>query len=93
MINSILLTFIFYLFFITVRDFFIQKFSNLSQSVAHFGFSLFLLSILFNNILSTEVITNLKVGETFQSEKYKIYFEDLNQKKEKNFVSLLVKNL
>ena len=91
LINSILLTFIFYLFFITVRDFFIQKFSNLSQSVAHFGFSLFLLSILFNNILSTEVITNLKVGETFQSEKYKIYFEDLNQKKEKNFVSLVGK--
>ncbi len=91
LINSILLTFIFYLFFITVRDFFIQKFSNLSQSVAHFGFSLFLLSILFNNILSTEVITNLKVGETFQSEKYKIYFEDLSQKKEKNFVSLVGK--
>ena len=91
LINSILLTFIFYLFFITVRDFFIQKFSNLSQSVAHFGFSLFLLSILFNNILSTEVITNLKVGDTFQSEKYKIYFEDLNQKKEKNFVSLVGK--
>ena len=91
LINSILLTFIFYLFFITVRDFFIQKFSNLSQSVAHFGFSLFLLSILFNNILSTEVITNLKVGDTFQSEKYKIYFEDLNQKNEKNFVSLVGK--
>ncbi len=91
MINSLLLTFIFYLFLITLRDFFTQKFSNLSQNIAHFGFSLFLLSIIFNNIFSSEVITNLKVGDTFQSEKFKIYFEDLSQKKEKNFESLIGK--
>ena len=87
--NTILLSFTFYLFFVTVRDFFIGRLKNLSQSIAHFGFSLFLLSIIFNNMLSTEVITNLKVGDTFQSEKFKIYFENLDQKKEKNFNSLI----
>ena len=55
----------------------------------YFGFSLFLLSIIFNNMLSTEVITNLKVGDTFQSEKFKIYFENLDQKKEKNYESII----
>ena len=74
LLNTILITFAFYLFFITLRDFFIKKNKNLSQNIAHFGFSLFILSILFNNIFSTEVITNLKVGENFKSEKFKNKF-------------------
>ena len=35
--------------------------------------------------------TNLKVGDTFQSEKFKIHFENLEQKKEKNFESFIGK--
>ncbi len=31
-----------------------KKFNNLSQNIAHFGFSLLILSILFNNIFSSE---------------------------------------
>ena len=89
LINSILISFVFYLFFITLRDFFNKKYNNLSQNIAHFGFSLFLLSIIFNNILSSEVITNLKVGDTFKSEKLKIYFENITQKNEKNFESFV----
>ena len=89
LINSILISFVFYLFFITLRDFFNKKYNNLSQNIAHFGFSLFLLSIIFNNILSSEVITNLKVGDTFKSEKLKIYFENITQKNEKNFESFI----
>ena len=91
LINSVLISFVFYLFFITLRDFFIKKSSSFSQNITHFGFSLFLLSIIFNNLFTSEVITNLKVGDTFKSEKFKIYFENLDQKKEKNFQSIVGK--
>ena len=91
LINTILITSAFYLFFITLRDFLIKKFENLSQNLAHFGFSLLILSILFNNIFSTEVITNLKIGETFENEKFRINFENIEQKKEKNFKSIVGK--
>ena len=91
LINSVLISVVFYLFFITLRDFFIKKSSSFSQNITHFGFSLFLLSIIFNNLFTSEVITNLKVGDTFKSEKFKIYFENLDQKKEKNFQSIVGK--
>ncbi len=91
LINSILVTSAFYLFFISTRDFFKDKINNFSQNLAHFGFSLLILSILFNNIFSMEVITNLKIGETFQSEKIKINFESINQKNEKNFKAIIGK--
>ncbi len=91
LLNTILVSSTFYLFFITLKDLLKKRFINISQNIAHLGFSLFLLSIIFNNILSSEVVTNLKVGETFQSEKFKIYFENINQKKEKNFDSFVGK--
>ncbi len=91
LLNTILITPAFYLFFITMRDFFLKKFKNLSQNLAHFGFSLLILSILFNNLLSTEVITNLKVGETFQAKDYKINFESIDQKEKQNFKSFVGK--
>ena len=91
LLNTILVTSAFYLFFISLRDFFITKFKNLSQIIAHFGFSLFILSILFNNIFTTEIITNLKVGETFRSENFNIKFENLSKKQKKNFKSIIGK--
>ncbi len=91
LINSILLTSAFYLFFVTLRDFFIKKIKNLAQNIAHFGFSLLILSILFNNILSTEIITNLKVGETFETEEFKINFENIEQKDKQNFKAIIGK--
>ncbi len=91
LINTILITSAFYLFFVTLREFFTNKFRNLSQNIAHFGFSLLVLSILFNNIFSTEIITNLKVGETFENEKFKINFENIEQKQEKNFKAIIGK--
>ena len=69
LINTILISSALYLFFVTIRDFFIRKFENISQNIAHFGFSLLILSILFNNLFSSEIITNLKVGETFDNSK------------------------
>jgi cytochrome c-type biogenesis protein CcmF len=91
LINTILISSAFYLFFITLRDFFNKGFKNLAQNTAHFGFSLLILSILFNNLLSTETITNLKVGETFENKKTKIIFENINQKEEKNYKSIIAK--
>ena len=89
LVNTILVTSAFYLFFITLRDFFTKQFKNLSQTIAHFGFSLLILSILFNNILSTEIITNLRIGETFQNDKFKITFENVEQIDEKNFRAII----
>ena len=89
LINTILISSATYLFFITFRDFFIKKFSNISQNIAHFGFSLLILSILFNSLFSSEIITNLKVGETFDDSKTKIFFKSIKQKEEKNFKSII----
>ena len=89
LINSILISSALYLFFMNLRDFFIHKSKNISQNISHFGFSLLILSILFNNLFSTEIITNLKVGETFENSKTKIVFENINQKVENNYKSIV----
>ena len=89
LVNTILISGALYLFLTTFRDFFNKKYNNVSQNVAHFGFSLLILSILFNNIFSTEIITNLKVGETYESPETKIVFESINQKQEKNYKSVI----
>ena len=88
LINTVLVSSAFYLFFISLRDFFVKN-RNISQNVAHFGFSLLILSILFNNLFSSETITNLKVGETFENSDTKIVFESVNQKQEKNYKSII----
>ncbi len=91
LINTILVTSAFFLFFSTSREFFLKRFRNLSQNIAHFGFSLLILSILFNNIFSNEVITNLKIGETFKTEKFTINFENIEQEDKKNFKAIIGK--
>ena len=89
LINSILISSALYLFFMNLRDFFIHKSKNISQNISHFGFSLLILSILFNNLFSTEIITNLKVGETFESSKTKIVFENVSKREGKNYESIV----
>ena len=91
LINTILVTSALYLFLNTLRDFQIKKLQNLSQNVSHFGFSLLILSILFNNIFSTEIITNLKIGDIFENKKIKIKFENIEQKNETNFKAIVGK--
>ena len=91
LVNTILITSAFYLFFITLRDFFTNKFENLSQNLSHFGFSLLILSILLNNIFSTEIITNLKIGETFETKNFKINFEKIEKKDKENFRAIIGK--
>ena len=89
LVNTILIASAFYLFFNTLRDFFIKKYKNLAQNITHFGFSLLILSILFNNLLSTEIITNLKVGETYDDSKTKIVFESIDQENQKNYKAII----
>ena len=91
LINTILVTSAFYLFLITLKDFFSKKFKNLSQNLAHFSFSLLILSILFNNFLSTEIITNLKINETYENDTLKINFEGIEQRDEQNFKAIIGK--
>tara|TARA_B100000795_G_scaffold253961_1_gene224487 strand:- start:285 stop:1088 length:804 start_codon:yes stop_codon:yes gene_type:complete len=89
LLYTILISAAFFLFFTTLKELFIQKFNNISQKVAHFGFSIFILSVLFNNVLSTEIITNIKVGEKYNHNKSEILFEKIEEKKESNFNSII----
>jgi len=79
----------FFLFFITSKELFFQKSNNTSQTVAHFGFSLLILSILFNGFLSSEITTNIKVGERYDYEKIEIFFEKIEEEKKSNFISII----
>jgi cytochrome c-type biogenesis protein CcmF len=89
LINTILIGSSFYLFFLTLSDLFRNKLINISQNISHFGFSLLILSILFNNIFSSEIITNMKIGEVYKKDKIEINFQKIEQKKEKNFNSII----
>ena len=77
----------FFLFFLTIRDFF-SKESTLSQKIAHFGFSLFILSILFNGVLAKEYSSNMKVGDERKFMNKIIKFENLKITQELNYQSL-----
>ena len=86
---TVLVSVAFFLFFTTLKELLIKKFNNISQTVAHFGFSLLILSILFNNILSSEIITNIKIGEKYIHSKGEIFFKKIEEKKESNFKSII----
>mgnify|MGYP005640800297 FL=1 len=70
-------------------NFFIKKFNNFSQTTAHFSFSILILSILFNSILSSEIIANIKVGEKFQFNKGNILFEKIVKNESSNYQSVI----
>jgi len=86
---TVLISAAFFLFFTTLKELFIQKLKNIPQTVAHFGFSLLMLSILFNSILSSEIITNIKIGERYNYNKSQIFFEKIEEKKGSNFNSII----
>ena len=74
-----------YLFLATIRDLIKRNKQNLSQRISHFGFSLLVLSILFNSIFSEEYNFNLSVGEKFKLEKESIFFKNISMTNDKNF--------
>ena len=86
---TVLISAAFFLFFTTLKELFIKKFNNISQTVSHFGFSLLILSILFNSILSSEIITNIKIGEKYDYNKGEIFFKKIEERKEGNFKSII----
>ncbi|WP_415275728.1 cytochrome c-type biogenesis CcmF C-terminal domain-containing protein [Candidatus Pelagibacter sp. Uisw_116] len=86
---TILISVAFFLFFTILKELFIKKFNNISQTVSHFGFSLLILSILFNSILSSEIITNIKIGERYNYNKGEIFFKKTEERKESNFNSIV----
>ena len=89
LVNSFLIIAAFYLFFITLKDFFTKGFSNISQKISHFGFSLLILSILLNSFFSTELTTNLKVGEKITFDEGIIVLVSTESKKYKNYQSIV----
>ena len=91
LVNTVLISSALFLFFVTLRDFLVKSSNNISQKLAHFGFSLLILSILLNNIFSTEIVTNLKIGETFKSEKFQINFESIESRNIKNYKAIVGK--
>ena len=92
-INNLFLTVLigvsFYLFFLTFKDLFEKKRKNISQKVSHFGFSLLILSIIFNGVFSTEIVTNIKVGEKFNHKRGSIYFEKIKSFEKDNYKSII----
>ena len=86
---SILLAASFYLFFITFKDLIKKDYKNISQAISHFGFSLLILSILMNSILSKEIIANLKVGEEIKFMESTIKFKKVESSSKSNFKSLV----
>ena len=86
---TVLISAAFFLFFTTLKELFIKKFNNISQTVSHFSFSLLILSILFNSILSSEIITNIKIGERYDYNKGEIFFKKIEERNESNFNSII----
>ena len=86
---TVLISAAFFLFFTTLKELFIKKFDNISQTISHFGFSLLILSILFNSILSSEIITNIKIGERYNYNRGEIFFKKIEERKESNFKSII----
>ena len=78
----------FFLFFFTIKDFFLQN-SALSQKLAHFGFSLLIISILFNGILAKEYSSNMKVGDEREFMDKTLIFESLEVIQNSNYQSLV----
>ena len=46
---------------------------------------------MFNNYFSTEVITNLKIGETYETKNLKINFKNIEKKDGQNFKAIIGK--
>ena len=77
-----------YLFFNTLRDFFKQK-NNFSQRISHFGFSLFILSILFNSLFSSEFSANMKIGDKLKINNIELNLKNVETIYKKNYQSIV----
>ncbi len=85
----LLLTASFYLFFISFKDLLKKSYKNYAQGISHFGFSLLILSIIFNSILSKEITSNLKVGDEIKFQNSKIFFKKIEISSGPNFEKVI----
>ena len=85
---SVLLISSIFLILTTLKDLVSNKIL-ISQKISHFGFSLLIICILLNSLLSSEVSTNLKVGEKFNFQNGVINFKSLEKRSESNFDTLI----
>ena len=78
--DFLLIILVFSLVFLSVKTLtnFFKNNTNHAQNLSHLGFAMLMLSILFNSISSTEIIKNIKGGESFISKNEKITFEVKN---------------
>ena len=74
-----------YLFFITLKDLIKKNDINFSQKISHFGFSLLILSIIMNAVLSKEITVNIKVGQEIEFDENKIKFEKIEINEVSNY--------
>ncbi len=77
-----------FLFLLTIKDFVSDK-SQISKKISHFGFSIFILSILFNGILSKEYSANMRVGDERVFMDKTIKFENLKIVQGQNYQSVV----
>jgi len=77
-----------YLLFATIKEFLNKKY-NTPQAISHFGFSLFILSILFNSLFSNEFSANMKIGQELIYEKEQIKFLNIKTFDKENYKSVI----
>ena len=77
-----------YLLLTTLRELFKKKY-NISQVISHSGFALFVLSILFNSLFSSEISSNMKIGEELIHNKEQIKFLKVSTFEKKNYKSII----
>ena len=76
-----------YLLFTTIKEF-SEKRSNISQTISHFGFGLFILSILFNSLFSSEFSANMKIGQEITYNNEQIKFLNIETFDKENYKSV-----
>tara|TARA_A100001015_G_scaffold56467_1_gene62090 strand:+ start:129 stop:2012 length:1884 start_codon:yes stop_codon:yes gene_type:complete len=89
--NLLTIILIFSLAFLIIKTLpnFLKNNTNHSQNLSHLGFAMLMLSILFNSVTSTEIIKNIKVGDSFISKNEKITFKKVIKEEERNYSSII----
>ena len=89
--DLLIIVLIFSLFFLGIKTLsnFFKKNTNQAQNFSHLGFTMLMLSVLFNSISATEIIKNIKVGESFTSQNEEITFRKIKTEEKKNYSSII----
>ncbi len=75
--------------FINILSDLIKKKNNFSQKISHLGFSLLVISIIFNSLFSSEFSTNMKVGDKVNFDNIEINLKNIDTIDKKNYKSII----